>query len=77
MYITREIFLFKIHPEIEAGRLVPDLILFFEKALDGVKASGQQLSFSSFRKPSTCYAVKTNCIKLLTIDPEICLSLIF
>ena len=29
--ITREIFLFKNYAETEAGRLVPDLFLFFEK----------------------------------------------
>ena len=31
-YIKRNIFL-QIHLEIKAGELVPDLILFFEKAL--------------------------------------------
>ena len=31
-YITREIFFFKNFMENEAGRLVPDLFLYFEKA---------------------------------------------
>ena len=34
--------------ENEAGRLVPDLFLFFKKTLYTVKASGQQLSFNIF-----------------------------
>ena len=34
--------------ENEAGRLVPDLFLFFKRALFKVKASGQQSSFSIF-----------------------------
>ena len=34
---------FKNHAENEAGRLVPDLFLFFKKALYEVKASGLQL----------------------------------
>ena len=33
----------------EAGRLVPDLFLFFEKTLYEVKAGGLQLSFDMFR----------------------------
>ena len=32
-YITRVIFFFKNHAESEAGRLVPDHFLLFEKAL--------------------------------------------
>ena len=34
--------------ENEAGRLVPELLLFFEKALYEVKASRQHLSFNIF-----------------------------
>ena len=45
-YTTREIFLFKNHVENNAGRLVPDLILFFKYDLYEVKASGLQLSFN-------------------------------
>ena len=36
---------FKNHAENEAGRLVPDLFLFFKKDLYEVKASGLQLRF--------------------------------
>ena len=50
---------------------------FFKKALYEVKASGLQLSFNIFRQPSTWHTIKTNCIKLQTIDPEICSILIF
>ena len=45
----REIFFFKNHAENEAGRLVPDLFLFFKKALYDVKANGMQLRFNHFR----------------------------
>ena len=45
-YTTREIFLFKNHVENNAGRLVPDLFLFFKYDLYEVKASGLQLSFN-------------------------------
>ena len=45
--ITTEIFFFKNHEENEAGRLVPDLSLFFKKTLYEVKANGLQLSFDS------------------------------
>ena len=38
-------FFFKNHAENEAGRLVPDLFLFFKKDLYEVKASGLQLRF--------------------------------
>ena len=44
--MTREIVFFKNHAENKAGKLVPDLFLFFKKALYEVKASGQQLSFN-------------------------------
>ena len=47
--MTREIFPFKNHAENEAGRLVPDIFLFFKKALYKVKASGPQLGFTLFR----------------------------
>ena len=32
----------------DAGRLVPDLFLFFEKSFYEVKPSGQHLSFNMF-----------------------------
>ena len=41
-------FFFKNNAENEVGRLVPDLILLFKKALYEVKASGLQLSFNIF-----------------------------
>ena len=47
--IIRETFFFKNHAENKSGRLVPDLFLFFQKALFEVKASGLQLSFKIFR----------------------------
>ena len=59
-----------------AGRLVPVLFLK-KKALYEVKASGLQLSFNMFREPLTWHAIKTNCVKLWTIDPEIYSFFIF
>ena len=43
------ILFFKSHAENEAGRLVPDLFLFFKKALSEVEGSGLQLNFNIFR----------------------------
>ena len=42
--MTREIFCFRNNAENVAGRLVPNLILFFKK----VKPSGLQLRFNIF-----------------------------
>ena len=42
-------FFFKNHAENEAVRLVPDLFLFFKKALFEVNASALQLSFIQLR----------------------------
>ena len=39
----------KKYEENDAGRLLPDLSLFFKNALYEVKASGLQLSFNLFR----------------------------
>ena len=47
-YNTIKIFL-KNYMENEAGRLVPDLFLFYEKSLYDVKASGLQLSVNIFQ----------------------------
>ena len=47
-YNKRNIFL-QNHAEREPGRLVPDLFLFFEKALHEVKASDLQLSLNMFQ----------------------------
>ena len=63
--------------ENEAGRLVPDLFLFLGKALYEVKAGGLQLSFDTFRQPSTCHRIKADCIKPWSIDPKISSILIF
>ena len=41
--MIREIFCLKNHAENEAGKLVPDLFLFFEKVLYEVKAIGLQV----------------------------------
>ena len=45
---NKRIFFFKDQAENEAGRPVPDLFLFFKKALYEVKASSLQLSFNIF-----------------------------
>ena len=44
--ITKEMFFFKNRAENEVWRLVPDLFLFFRKALFEVKASDLQLNFN-------------------------------
>ena len=54
----------KYHAENETRKLVPDLFLFFKKALDEVKANGLELSFIIFRQPSIWHKIKTNYIKL-------------
>ena len=46
-YNRRNIF-FKNHAENEAERLVPDLLLFFKKALYKVEVRNQHLSFNIF-----------------------------
>ena len=56
---NKKIFFFKNYGENEAERLVPDLFLFFKKALYEVKASGLQLTFKKFRWPSTWHPMKT------------------
>ena len=62
--MTREIFFFKNNADNEAGRLVPDLFLFFKKALFKAKAIGLQLSFNHFRKSSTWQTIKTKYVEL-------------
>ena len=64
-----EIFPFKNHAENEPGKLVPDLFLFFEKALYKVKVSGQHLNFNIFGSHGLGQT-KANCKKLQTVDPE-------
>ena len=61
---------FRNHAGNQAGRLFPDQ--FYE-----VKGNGLQFSFNIFRQSSTQHRVKTNCIKLQTIDPEIYSILMF
>ena len=63
-------FFFKTYVENEAQRLVPDLFLLFKQALHEAEASGQHLSFNEFYYSSTSHALKTNCIKFETIDPD-------
>ena len=41
-------FFFENYAENEAGKLVSDLFLFLGKTLNGVKASGLELSFNIF-----------------------------
>ena len=41
-----ETYFFKNHAENVTGRLVPDLFLFFRKALSDEKAGGLHLSFN-------------------------------
>ena len=48
IYIKR-IFFFKHHAENEPKKLLPDIFLFFKKALYEIKASGLDLSFNIFR----------------------------
>ena len=46
----------------------PDLFLFLYE----VNAKGQHLSFNKFCSPRFGGTIKTNCIKFLTDDLEIC-----
>ena len=48
-FITKEYFFSKNYVENETGRLVPDLFLFFQKALYEVKASSLQFRLNVFR----------------------------
>ena len=75
--ISREKVLFKNHAQNKASILVPDLFLFFKIALHQAKASGLQRSFKIYRQPLTQHTIKISCIKLQTIDPNICPILTF
>ena len=70
-------YFFENYVENEAGRLFSNLYLFSKKAQYEVKSSDMQLSLNIFRQPSTWHKIKTNCIKLKTIAPEIYSILIF
>ena len=41
------------------------------------KSKWVQLDFAIFRQPSNQHTIEANCVKLYTIDPEICSILIF
>ena len=45
---NKKTFFFKNHAENEVRKLIPDLVLFFKKALYEVKASRLQLSLNIF-----------------------------
>ena len=70
-------FFFKNYPENEAGKLIADHFFFFKKDLYQAKASGLQLDFIIFPQSSNQHAIELNCLKLYTIDQEICSILIF
>ena len=53
------------------------LFLVFKKTLYEVKAGYLRVRFNIFQQPSTWHILKTSCIKLQTINPEICSFLIF
>ena len=65
-----EIFFSKNHAENETGGLVPDLLLFFKKALYKVKASGPHLS-------QQLRTYNKNSVTFETVDQEICPALFF
>ena len=54
-----EIFFLKNHVENETRRLVPDITLFFKKALCKVKASGQHFLIY-FGRPRLRHKIKNN-----------------
>ena len=69
-YNFRNIF-FKYLAENEAGRLVPDLFLFFKNAVRKVKTNGQHLfniALIYFGRPLLKNAIKTNFITCQTVD---------
>ena len=70
-------FSLRIMLKMRQGSQFQTVFLFFKKALLQVKASGLQLDFTIFRQPSNQHTIETNCLKLYTIDPEICSILIF
>ena len=70
-YNVTNIFL-KTHAENEVRTLVPNLLLFIEKALYKVKASGQHLI-----RPRLGHTIETSFIKFENVDPEICSILMF
>ena len=59
--MTWELFFFK-HAEIEAGRLVQELSLFFQKVSQEIKMVGILVSIY-FGSPLDVNIIKVNCIK--------------
>ena len=47
-YNVRKLFFFRKSCKNEAGRLVPEIFLFFKRALSNVKTSVHHLSFNIF-----------------------------
>ena len=71
--------IFKNHAENKVAELVPYPFLKKKKrkeALYEEKASALHLSIN-FDNTALGHTVKTNCIKLSTVDPELCSILIF
>ena len=61
------------------GNQFQSAFFFFKKkkALYQVRASGVLLAFTIFRQPSSQHTIETTCLKICTIDPEICSISIF
>ena len=76
-YNKRNIFYLKIMQKKRQGDQFQTPFCVLKKALYEVKASGPQLRFNIIRQPSTWHTMKTNCMKLQIIDPEICSILFF
>ena len=73
-----EIVFFKNHAGNTTGRLVPDLILFFLKKLYVRSQQAVSSLVSTYiGSPRFGHTIKTNCLKLQTVDSEICSKLIF
>ena len=62
--IPRKTFFFKNHAENEAGRLVPELFLFFKKALYKSKSKWSATWFHLISIVLNLAYNKTNCVKL-------------
>ena len=67
-------FFFENHAENKVQGLVPDLFLFFEKALYQVLCTLVSIYLDS---PPLGHTIKTNCLKHQSVDPEICSIPIF
>ena len=67
----------KITHVIRQGDQIQTSFYFFKNAEYEVKTTILQLIFSVFRQLSNWDNIKTNCIKLQIINPEICSFLVF